>query len=297
MSDDPAAPLRAHQPTHEFLVCIDSDGCAFDSMEIKHKECFIPMMIKHWGLQPISKYARMAFEFVNLYSQSRGVNRFPALVETFDLLREWDVVAARNVSIDPIPNLKAWVKAESKLGNPALKAYVAAHPDQEDMAKTLAWSVAVNDFIADLVKNVPPFPLVRESLQRITERADAFVCSGTPQHTLQEEWDEHQISQYVFTIAGQEQGKKAEHIALAGKGKYDPAKILMIGDAPGDQKAAKANGALFFPICPGSEEASWERLYSEGLDRFFAGTFAGAYEDGLIAEFNAILPSTPPWAK
>ncbi len=27
-------------PRHEFLVCIDSDGCAFDTMEIKHKECF-----------------------------------------------------------------------------------------------------------------------------------------------------------------------------------------------------------------------------------------------------------------
>ena len=58
---------------YNWLVCIDSDGCVFDTMEIKHKECFCPAMIKHWGLQPISKYARMAWEFENLYSKDRGL--------------------------------------------------------------------------------------------------------------------------------------------------------------------------------------------------------------------------------
>ena len=55
------------QPTKEFLVGIDSDGCAFDTMELKHKECFIPNTIKYYNLQAISKYAREAAEFVNLY--------------------------------------------------------------------------------------------------------------------------------------------------------------------------------------------------------------------------------------
>lgn len=68
-------------PKHAYLVGIDSDGCAFDTMELKHKECFIPNTIHYWGLQGVSKYAREAAEFVNLYSKSRGVNRFPALVE------------------------------------------------------------------------------------------------------------------------------------------------------------------------------------------------------------------------
>ncbi|MEE9562616.1 MAG: HAD family hydrolase, partial [Thermoanaerobaculia bacterium] len=73
-----AQPLAELEPQHEFFVGIDSDGCAFDTMEIKHKECFIPNIIKHWGLQPVSKYAREAAEFVNLYSQWRGTNRWPA---------------------------------------------------------------------------------------------------------------------------------------------------------------------------------------------------------------------------
>jgi len=76
-----------------------------------------------------------------------------------------------------------------------------------------------------------------------------------------------------------------------------PDKILMIGDAPGDMKAARDNNALFFPINPGHEEESWQRFYEEGMGRFLAGTFAGDYEAALIAEFNRALPSVPPWKK
>ena len=38
-------------PHCPFLVGIDSDGCAFDTMELKHKECFIPVTINYWELQ------------------------------------------------------------------------------------------------------------------------------------------------------------------------------------------------------------------------------------------------------
>ena len=85
---DPQAELRDLTPEKEFLVAIDSDGCAFDTMEIKHKECFIPNIIKYWNLQAISKYARAAAEFVNLYSKWRGINRFPALTKAFDTDRK-----------------------------------------------------------------------------------------------------------------------------------------------------------------------------------------------------------------
>jgi len=71
--------------------------------------------------------------------------------------------------------------------------------------------------------------------------------------------------------------------------------MLMIGDAPGDLKAARSNHALFYPIVPGHEEAAWERFFKEGLDRFFAGTYAGAYETRLICKFEASLPERPPW--
>ncbi len=295
---DPVAILKAHKPTHEFLISIDSDGCAFDTMEIKHKECFIPNIIKYWDLQPVSKYARAAAEFVNLYSKWRGVNRFPALLMVFDLLDEWDKVQERGFTSPDVASLRKWVATESKLGNPVLEAYCKAHPDDAVMVKALEWSKAVNATVADIVKGgLPPFPYVRECLEKAQTKADMLVCSQTPTEALTREWEEQGIDKYVFAIAGQEMGKKSEHIAFASEGRYDSAKMLMIGDAPGDMKAARANNALFFPINPGDEDKSWKRLYEEGLDRFFAGEFAGDYEAALIEEFDSYLPELPPWKK
>ena len=69
---DPSQVLKDLKPAKEFFIGIDSDGCVFDTMEIKHKECFAPMFIKHFDLQAVSKYAREVWEFVNLYSKTRG---------------------------------------------------------------------------------------------------------------------------------------------------------------------------------------------------------------------------------
>src|SRR5436190_15386391 len=99
MPGDPQLPLRNFQKRNEFFVGIDSDGCAFDTMEVKHKECFIPNIVKYFGLAAVSKFAREAAEFVNLYSQWRGINRFPALTRTFDLLADRPEVVRRGFKV------------------------------------------------------------------------------------------------------------------------------------------------------------------------------------------------------
>lgn len=284
--------LADYQAERPFLVGIDSDGCVFDSMELKHKECFIPQFINHYGLQGVSKYAREAAEFVNLYSKSRGVNRFPGLVEQLDWLRRRPEVAARGTTVPNPDSLRRWVTSEAKLGNPALEQAVADSNDP-DLKLALEWSLAVNRTIADMVRDVPPFPFVRESLERLTGKADLLVVSATPNEALAAEWREHDLAKYVRAIYGQEYGSKKEVLAVAQR--YAANQTLMIGDAPGDYKAAVANDALFFPINPGHEEASWRRLFEEGIDRFFAGTFAGDYQRQLLDEFNRLLPEHPPW--
>ena len=286
--------LKNLQPTKEFFVGIDSDGCAFDTMEIKQKECFCPNFIQYYGLQKISKYARETWEFVNLYSKTRGVNRFLAVLETFRLLGQRPEVHARGMKLPDMTELQKWTKNETKLGNPALIEY-AKQLNNKDIDLTLEWSLQVNRDIEEMVHGMPPFPGVRESLVKLNERADALVVSQTPVEALEREWQENGIEGFVRIICGQEYGTKTEHLALAAKGKYPEDKILMIGDAPGDFKAAKSNGVLFFPINPGHEEASWDQLLNEGLDRFFNGTFAGAYEKALIEEFDAYLPEKPSW--
>jgi phosphoglycolate phosphatase-like HAD superfamily hydrolase len=280
---------------HDFFVGIDSDGCAFDTMEIKHKECFTPNIIKHWKLQPVSKYAREAAEFVNLYSKWRGINRWPALVMVFDLLRERLEVQARNVVPPEAPRIRAFIADERfPKSNDGLKAYMTEHPDPElDIA--WAWTTGVNATVADMVHGVPPFPYVRESLSFLEDKADMIVVSATPLEALGREWKEHDIARYVRVIAGQEMGKKALHLKLAAKGKYPADHLLMVGDAPGDMKAARANGALFYPINPGHEETSWQRFHEESVHKFLAGEYAGTYEAGLITEFERLLPEVPPW--
>ena len=34
----------------EFLVCIDSDGCVMDTMDLKHDKCLAPCMLMVWDL-------------------------------------------------------------------------------------------------------------------------------------------------------------------------------------------------------------------------------------------------------
>jgi phosphoglycolate phosphatase-like HAD superfamily hydrolase len=281
-------------PQKEFFIGIDSDGCAFDTMEIKQKECFCPNFIKYFKMQPVSKYARETWEFVNLYSTTRGCNRFIAVNETLRLLAERPEIKARNFTVPSPAPLIEWTKKETRLGNPALKIY-AAEANDPFITQTLEWSLKVNEDIANLVFGITPFPFVKECLEKMKSNADIMVVSQTPYEALKREWEENKIDHFLRFIAGQEHGTKGEHLKYAAKGKYPDDKILMIGDANGDLKAARSNGVLFFPVNPGKEEASWERLYNEGMERFFAGTYKGAYEDALIREFETYLPEHPAW--
>ena len=287
--------LQDFQPSREYFVGLDSDGCVFDSMEIKHKECFTPMFIKHWRLQAASKYARRVWEFANLYSKTRGMNRFPVCVRSLELLMSWADAAARGIQLSDLRPLKAFIDSAYPPSNAGLMAYRNESPDPL-LDQTMEWSLAVNAAVQDIVFGVPPFPKVRETLDKIVANADLGVVSGTPGEALQREWDENGIAHYPQLIAGQELGKKTEHLAvMAGGQRYGANKKLMIGDAPGDRKAAEATGCLFYPINPGHEEESWERLFGEALDLFFRGGYAGEYQAARVADFEALLPEQPPW--
>ena len=291
---DPQKPLKELEPEHDFIVAVDSDGCAFNTMEVKHKACFYPMTVRHWGLAGIAKQTRDVWDFVNLYSTKRGCNRFHALIHTLDYLREMDSVQDSEVDVPMADGVREWKERETKLGNPALKEEVANNPDP-DLKQALGWSLAINEEVEKTVKDVPPFPLVRETLDKATNQADVIVVSATPCGALEREWTEHDIARYAKVIAGQELGKKSEHLSLAAQPNYSADHILMVGDSPGDMRAARSVDALFFPVFPGDEERSWEIFHGEALDRFFDGTYAGDYEQELIDEYNQHLPEKAPW--
>src|SRR5208337_1891076 len=205
-SSDPQRLLREFQKCNEFFVGIDSDGCAFDTMEVKHKECFIPNIIRYYNLAAVSKYAREAAEFINLYSQWRGINRFPALIMSFDLLIERPEVLRRHHPIPALTGLCRWVERETKLSNPTLKAEVEA-TGNADLVQALEWSEAVNRTIGEVVHHVPPFSFVRESLESMQGRAYVMVVSTTPGESLDREWQEHGLKPFVGLIPSPENSR------------------------------------------------------------------------------------------
>lgn len=281
--------FKQFAPRHDRLVCIDSDGCVFDTMEIKHKECFCPAMIKHWNLQPISKYARMAWEFENLYSKDRGLSRFITLYRSIELLKDWDEVREYDFEFPDTGALGRWLKDAPVTNNAALE-----QSEDPVLKRTLAWSIESNERISDMVYGIPPFPNAREAIISLSLIADIIVVSATAREALQREWEENGLLPYVSMICSQDEGSKKDCIRQL-KDCYGPDRVLMIGDAPGDMEAAHGNGALFYPIRPGDEINSWKEFKEEYMDRFFNGCYRAESEVKLIERFDECLPVLPAW--
>lgn len=296
MSDVPAyaQALADFEPQKEFFIGIDSDGCAMDTMDIKHQECFTPAYIKYWDLQAASTLVRETALFLNLYSSTRGWNRWTGLARLFDLLRQRPEVLARGVKIPEGTELKKFLNSGYPHSHAGIEQFAAEHPSAE-IEQCIRWGEGVNELVEWMVHGCAPFPGVREAFEAMSPHADCMTVSAAGVQTLRREWEEHDLAKYMRIIAGQEMGLKAEHIRYAAKGKYPDDHILLIGDALGDRDSALSEGVLFYPIMPGHESHSWARFKDEALPRFLAGTYRGEYMDGVITAFENSLPSEVPW--
>ncbi len=282
--------LKDYKKNNDFLVCIDSDGCAFDTMEIKHKECFCPVTIREWGVQMLSSYVRDAWEYANLYSKTRGVNRYATLVQTFELVaRRKEVQAYPPV----LPDLTALKKFLERNSSPSLTT-LKENSDDPVLKKTLEWSLAINEEVARTVHNIPPFPFVRESLELLSKKADIVIMSATARDALLREWTENDILKYTNFVCSQEEGNKKECIG-AIKDFYEPGHVLMIGDAPGDANAARSNGVGFYPIIPRKEIESWKKFFDEAAELFLDGKYTDEAQNGYVADFDNSLLDKPNW--
>lgn len=286
--------LLDFQPEKDFFIGIDSDGCAIDAMDIKHYECFTPCYIKYFDLQPISTLVRETAIFVNLHSTTRGKNRWVTLDLIFDRLKERPEVIERGVELPGGGELKKFLASGLPLSADGIEKFAAENPSEE-IDRCIAWGNGVNELVAWMVHGCAPFPGVREAFEEMTAVADCMTVSAASMQFLEREWGEHGLDDYMKVLAGQEMGTKAQHLEYAAKGKYADDHILLIGDAPGDRDAAFSQGVLWYPINPGGEAQSWHRFKDEALEKFISGTYRGAYMDSLVAEYEALLPATPPW--
>ena len=282
--------------TKDYLVCIDSDGCLLDNMELKHKECFCPAVVNVWNLQGASKYVREVHEWVNLYSRSRGWNRFPAVVRTLELSYARSELKERGYIMPNLKPLKKWIEETPVLSAVAIDEYARKCPDCDPLLLQAAqWSREVDANIAHIVRNILPFPGVREAVLKLREFADVVVVSATPHDSLVRELTAVGIAPLMTAIAGQELGTKSQSIRKAMSHGYAADHVLKIGDAPSDYEAARDNGVLFNPIVAGKERDSWNNVLEVSSVKFRNGTFKGEYQDEILKDFFATLAEEPHW--
>lgn len=261
----------------DYIVCIDSDGCAMDTMNIKHIKCFGPCMIKEWHLEQWQDEILNSWNQVNLYTMTRGINRFKGLATA---LAEVNV---KYMPIEGVTVLVNWAEEASELSNNAVEKMI---PENPIFAKALSWSKMVNEEIEALPdEEIKPFNGVKEALEEIHKTCDIAVVSSANPEAVKAEWERYGLMESVDLLCTQDMGSKAYCISKILQNGYKPRNVLMCGDAVGDMKAAASNGVLYYPICVNHENESWANLVPEALPKLLEGSYEGLYQEQVIAEF------------
>lgn len=275
--------LTTFKKRNNFLVCVDSDGCAMDTMDVKHFHCFGPCMIKEWGLKQWQDEILPRWNEINLYTMTRGINRFKGLALVLTEIDE------KYCKIQEVAQLNTWVKESDELSNDALKRAIK-ETDSIALKKALNWSISVNESITKLPEGSKlPFDGVKEALAFAHQYADVAIVSSANSDAVLEEWEQHGLLPHTDIVLAQNAGSKAYCIQeLKNKG-YDPRRVVMCGDAPGDLQAAEKNGVFFFPILVRKEKESWEEFINTAFAHLKNGTYGGAYQKEKILQFRKNL--------
>ena len=260
--------LSEFKKTKNFLVCVDSDGCAMDTMDIKHIRCFGPCMIEVWQLQKWEEKILKRWNEINLYTITRGINRFKGLSMALSEINE------QYQAIDEIDDLIFWSKNADELSNEALKKEIEKHPQKKIFKLALKWSEMVNNAIKKLPESeIKPFPLVKEALKLAHEKADIAIVSSANLGAVLDEWEKHGLLEHTDIVLTQNVGSKAFCISELLKKGYNKENVLMCGDAPGDLKAAETNEVFYYPILVKKEKDSWQDFINQGFSHLLDGSY------------------------
>ena len=267
----------------DFLICIDSDGCAIDTMDIKHIKCFGPCMVTEWNLEEWKEPILERWNEVNLYTLTRGINRFKGLAVALIEINE------KYITIEGLDEFVRWTEETKELSNESLEVEIEK-TNNICLKKALEWSKSVNksiDLLSDDEKC--PFEGVKEAIILAKKVADIAIVSSANEKAVLDEWNKHGLLENVDIVLTQNIGSKSYCInKLIAKG-YSRNNVLMVGDALGDLKAAEENEALYYPIMVRKEKESWIRFSKEALERFTSNSYYGEYQEKVIAEFKENL--------
>lgn len=250
----------------KYLVCVDSDGCAMDTMNSKHEKCFGPAVAEIWNLEERRDEVQKCWERVNLFSETRGINRFLALCIVLEEV-------GCTEGMEGFMELKQWTQETNELSAASLKRWMESKPS-DCCYRAYEWSCLVNKKISQMPKDGnTAFSGVRNVLARIHKDADIAVVSSANRSAVEEEWERESLLPYVDVLMTQENGSKQACIKQMLESGYEAANILMVGDAPGDLEAARNNGVYFYPILAEAEEESWEQLENSAFKPLICGNY------------------------
>ena len=257
---------------HDYLVCVDSDGCVMDTMNCKHFNCFGPCMVTEWGLEAWKDEILTRWNEINLFSMTRGINRFKGLAIALGEINE------KHTEIVGVEALQHWAETAPALSNDgaAKAAAEATDPDAKTvLLKALAWSKAVNASIVELDEALKvPYNGAKEGLAAAHAFADVAMVSSANRDAVEEEWGKFGLLNHTDIVLAQDVGSKAACIKEMLKFGYDPQKVVMVGDAPGDCDAAEKNGVYYYPILVNHEKASWDEAIAVAFDKLQSGEYA-----------------------
>ena len=267
---------------HDYLVRVDSDGCVMDTMNCKHFNCFGPCMVDEWELGAWREAILERWNVINLFSMTRGINRFKGLAMALGEIN------AQYKPITGIEALQHWADTAPALSNDAVAkaAADATDPDAKLVfEKALSWSKAVNVAIVALDESLKvPYAGAKEGLAAAHTFADVAMVSSANRDAVEEEWGKFGLLQHTDIVLAQDIGSKAACIKEMLKFGYDPTKVIMVGDAPGDCDAAEKNGVHYYPILVNHEKESWDEAIAVAFGKLQSGEYA-SYGAGKKQDF------------
>ena len=271
--------FAGYRRRHDYLICMDSDGCAMNTMEIKHRKSLAPCMVYEWDLGEYRDAIMRRWREISLYSMDRGINRFEALAKILVDVNE------NYKRVEDLDSLLNWVKTSKELSTDSLRREVE-RTGSPALKKALEWSELVNGSLKMISeKNKKPFEGVREALEAAEQFADIVIVTAASRTEIVEEWGYYDLLKHVGLVLTQETGSKEYCIGKLLEYGYQKAHAMMVGDSPIDQRAAKAEEVFFYPIMVWKEKESWEEFRNHALDKFREGTFAGEYQAEVEKEF------------
>ena len=272
--------FQDYKKNKKYLVCVDSDGCAIDSMDIKHYRCFGPCMVEEWNLSTWSDEILKRWNDINLYTKTRGINRFKGLSIALQEINN------QYIKIEDLETLVNWVETTNELSNASLQREIEKNQESISLKKALSWSNSINTKIKKLPEEeILPFEKVKEALSLAHIDADVAIVSSANLGAVLEEWKRHELLPHTDIVLAQNAGTKAYCIQELLKFGYDPKDVVMCGDALGDMDAANKNNVNYFPILVRHEKESWEEFINNGFNKLKEGTFSGSYQEKLINKF------------